>query len=47
MIVIASIAHPAFRLRDALISAVFLTSLSAVLFIWGLGLIVPLWPVFF
>lgn len=47
MIVIASLAHPAFKLRDALASAVFLTVLSAALFIWGLGLIVPLWPVFF
>ena len=46
MIVIASLAHPSFKLRDALLSAVFLTVLSAALFIWGLGLIVPLWPVF-
>ncbi len=46
MVVISSLAHPLFRLRDALISAVLLTTLSALLFIGGLGLIVPLWPTF-
>ncbi|WP_295480278.1 tripartite tricarboxylate transporter TctB family protein [Sutterella sp.] len=46
MVVFSSLAHPLFRLRDALISAVILTTLSALLFIGGLGLIVPLWPVF-
>ena len=46
MVVISSFAHPLFRLRDALISAVLLTTLSALLFIGGLGLIVPLWPSF-
>ena len=45
-VVISSLAHPLFRLRDALISAVLLTTLSALLFIGGLGLIVPLWPTF-
>ncbi|MDO5531308.1 tripartite tricarboxylate transporter TctB family protein [Sutterella sp.] len=46
MVIISSMAHPLFRLRDALISAVILTTLSAALFIGGLGLIVPLWPTF-
>lgn len=46
MVVVSSYAHPLFRLRDALISAVVLVTLSAILFIEGLGLIVPLWPTF-
>lgn len=46
MVVIASLAHPLFRLRDAVASAVVLTTLSALLFVSGLGLIVPMWPVF-
>ncbi len=46
MVVVSSLAHPFFRLRDALISAVVLSTLSALLFIGGLGMIVPLWPAF-
>ena len=40
MVIAASCAHPLFRLRDAVISAVILTTLSALLFVGGLGLIV-------
>ncbi len=47
MIVIASLAHPSFKWKDAVVSAIFLTALSAALFIGGLGLIVPIWPTFF
>ena len=47
MVIAASCAHPLFRLRDAVISAVILTTLSALLFVGGLGLIVPMWPTFF
>lgn len=46
MVVVSSLAHPLFRLRDALVSSVVLVTLSALLFIVGLGLIVPLWPTF-
>ncbi len=46
MVFVSSLAHPAFKLRDALISAVFLTALTGALFVGGLGLIVPLWPTF-
>ena len=47
VVIAASCAHPLFRLRDAVISAVILTTLSALLFVGGLGLIVPMWPTFF
>ena len=46
MVFISSMAHPCFRARDALINAFVLTILAALLFIKGLGLIVPLWPTF-
>ena len=46
-LMVIACAHPLFRLRDAVISAVILTTLSALLFVGGLGLIVPMWPMFF
>lgn len=46
MVFVSSLAHPAFKIRDAIISAVFLTALTGALFVGGLGLIVPLWPTF-
>ena len=46
MVIVSAWAHPLFRLRDAILSAVILTALSAFLFVGGLGLIVPMWPVF-
>lgn len=46
MVFVSSMAHPSFSVRDALISAVVLTVLASLVFIEGLGLIVPLWPTF-
>lgn len=46
LVFVSSMAHPCFKARDALINAVVLTALAELLFIEGLGLIVPLWPTF-
>lgn len=35
-----------FRLKEALINAVVLTIFSWIVFIWGLGLTIPVWPPF-
>ncbi len=42
--VVSAAAGDEFHLKDALINAVVLTVLSYVIFIWGLGLTIPLWP---
>lgn len=46
LIFVTSLASDEFHWRDALISAVVLTSGSWVIFVWGLKLTIPVWPVF-
>ena len=45
LVLLSSLAGDEFRLRDALINAAILTFGSWVIFIWGLKLQMPLWPV--
>ena len=45
LVLMASFAGDEFRLRDVLINAVILTLGSWVIFIWGLKLVMPVWPV--
>lgn len=44
LITIASLASDEFRWRDALLSSVVLTAGSYAIFIWGLNLVIPIWP---
>ncbi|HLO93921.1 MAG TPA: tripartite tricarboxylate transporter TctB family protein [Burkholderiaceae bacterium] len=46
LIFVASLAGDEFHWKDALISAVVLTAGSWVIFVWGLKLTIPVWPVF-
>ena len=46
LIFVTSLASDEFHWRDALISAVVLTTGSWVIFVWGLKLTIPVWPVF-
>jgi len=46
LITLAALAGKEFHWRDVLISSVVLTVGSWALFIWGLKLTIPLWPVF-
>ncbi len=46
LVFISSLAGDEFHWRDALISAVVLTAGSWVIFVWGLKLTIPVWPVF-
>lgn len=46
LVVIAALAGDEFKLHEALINSVVLTALSWVVFIWGLGLVIPTWPTF-
>lgn len=46
LIVIAALAGDEFRWREALINAAVLTLGSWLVFIKGLGLVIPLWPTF-
>lgn len=45
MIVLTAYASTEFTWKDALLNAFVLTSASYVIFIWGLQLNIPLWPV--
>jgi len=45
MIVIANFANQGFSWKEALFSAVVLTAASWIIFILGLGLTIPLWPI--
>lgn len=47
VITLSALAGDEFRWRDVLISSVVLTLGSWALFIWGLKLTVPLWPIYF
>lgn len=43
---VAALAGSEFHWKDALINAVVLTLGSWVIFIWGLNLVIPMWPAF-
>lgn len=47
LIVVSSLASDEFRWRDALLSCVVLTLGSWAIFVWGLKLVIPVWPVMF
>jgi hypothetical protein len=46
LIIIAALAGDEFKWKEAIINSIVLTAASWVIFIWGLGLIIPLWPTF-
>ncbi len=46
LIFVSSLAGDEFHWKDALISALVLTAGSWVIFVWGLKLTIPVWPVF-
>jgi len=46
LVMVSSLAGDEFHWRDAVINSVVLTFGSWVIFIWGLKLVIPLWPVF-
>jgi hypothetical protein len=46
LILMAALAGPEFKWRDVLISSAVLTAGSWALFIWGLKLTIPVWPLF-
>lgn len=47
LIILSSMAGDGFKWSSAIISAVVLTALSYAAFIWGLGLVIPVWPTVF
>lgn len=47
LIIVSAMASDEFRWRDALLSSVVLTLGSWVIFVWGLKLVIPVWPVMF
>ncbi|WP_416761407.1 tripartite tricarboxylate transporter TctB family protein [Roseateles sp. So40a] len=46
LITVSSMASDEFKWRDALLSSVVLTAGSYAIFIWGLNLVIPIWPTF-
>jgi hypothetical protein len=46
MTLLGSFAHQQARWGEALVTAVVLTGAAVVIFIWALGLSIPLWPAF-
>ncbi|MDN3546192.1 MAG: tripartite tricarboxylate transporter TctB family protein [Roseateles asaccharophilus] len=46
LVVIAAMAGDEFKWLEALLTAAFLTVGSWVIFVWGLNLVIPLWPTF-
>jgi len=46
LIIMSSLAGDEFHWKDALLSCVILTIGSWVIFVWGLKLVIPVWPVF-
>ncbi len=46
LVVISALAGDEFHWKDALINALVLTLGSWVIFIWGLNLVIPMWPAF-
>ena len=47
LVVMAAWAGDEFRWRDALLNALVLTAGSWVIFVWGLKLAIPVWPIYF
>jgi hypothetical protein len=47
VVILAAAAGDEFRWRDALLNSVLLTLGSWVIFVWGLKLVIPVWPVIF
>jgi len=47
VVTLAAAAGDEFRWRDALLNSVVLTLGSWVIFVWGLKLVIPVWPVIF
>jgi hypothetical protein len=45
LVVVSALAGDEFRWRDALVNAVVLTAASYAIFVWGLKLTLPIWPV--
>ncbi|MFN5048774.1 tripartite tricarboxylate transporter TctB family protein [Roseateles sp.] len=46
LVVIAAMAGDEFKWLEALLTAAFLTVGSWAIFVWGLNLVIPLWPTF-
>lgn len=46
LIVVSTLAGDEFRWRDVILLSVVLTAVSYVVFVWGLSLVIPLWPSF-
>jgi hypothetical protein len=46
VIVLAAFAGDEFKLKEALLNSAILTLMSWVIFVWGLRLVIPVWPVF-
>lgn len=46
LVIVSALAGDEFHIKDAIINAIVLTIGSWVIFIWGLNLIIPLWPSF-
>ena len=46
LVTISALAGDEFHWKDALINSVILTAGSWVIFIWGLSLVIPVWPPF-
>jgi hypothetical protein len=46
LVIVSALAGDEFRWKEAIINSIVLTSMSWVIFIWGLKLIIPLWPSF-
>ena len=46
LVIIVAFAGDEFRWREAIINSIVLTAFSYAIFIWGLNLVIPLWPVF-
>jgi hypothetical protein len=43
---LGSYATPLARLREALMTAAVLAFLAVAVFVWGIGLLIPIWPEF-
>ncbi len=46
LILISTLAGDEFKWRDVILLAIVLTVLSYVVFVWGLSLVIPMWPSF-
>ncbi|UDF37694.1 UNVERIFIED_ORG: tripartite tricarboxylate transporter TctB family protein [Shinella sp. XGS7] len=46
LVVLSALAGDEFKLHEALLTAAVLTVGSWVIFVWGLNLVIPLWPTF-